>query len=190
MLAHYHGQVWNAADPARALGVSEPTVRRYLDLSSDALMVRQLQPWHANVGKRQVKAPKIYLRDSGLLHHLLSITDMKGLVTHPKLGASWEGFAIEQVLALEPHEGAYFWATHQGAEIDLVLQRGGRLFGIECKRADAPTLTPSIRVGMADLGLDAVAVIYPGDRRYTLTKGVEAVPLRELAGGQPLFAHR
>ena len=187
MLAHYHGQIWNAADPARALGVSEPTVRRYLDLSSDALMVRQLQPWHANVGKRQVKAPKIYVRDSGLLHQLLGITNMKALLTHPKLGASWEGFAIEQVLAVEPHEGAYFWATHQGAEIDLVLQRGGRLFGVECKRADAPTLTPSIRVGMADLGLDALVVLYPGARRYPLAKGVEAVPLAALAAGDSLF---
>lgn len=190
MLAHYHGQVWNAADPARALGVSEPTVRRYLDLSSDALMVRQLQPWHANIGKRQVKAPKVYVRDSGLLHQLLSITNTKGLLTHPKLGASWEGFAIEQVLAIEPHDGAYFWATHQGAEIDLVLQRAGRLFGVECKRADAPTLTPSIRVGMADLGLDAVAVLYPGDRRYALSERVEAVPLQVLEAGESLFASR
>lgn len=188
MLAHYHGQIWNAAEPARALGVKEPTVRRYLDLLTDAFMVRQLQPWFANVGKRQVKSPKVYLRDSGLMHQLLGITNAKGLLTHPKLGASWEGFVIEQVLAAEPHDAAYFWATHQGAEIDLVLQRGDQLFGVECKRADAPTLTPSIRIGMADLGLRSVAVLYPGDRRYRLAKGVEAVPVRALAERQPLFA--
>ncbi len=188
MLAHYHGQVWNAAEPARALGVSESTTRRYLDLLTDALMIRQLQPWHANLGKRQVKAPKVYVRDTGLLHHLLGIDTAKALVSHPKLGASWEGFVIEQMLMMEPHDDAYFWATHQGAEIDLILRRGNRLLGVECKRADAPRLTPSIRIALEDLGLERIAVIYPGNKRFPLSDNVEAIPLDELGQGHQLFA--
>ena len=188
MLAHYHGQVWNAAEPARALGVSESTTRRYLDLLTDALMIRQLQPWHANLGKRQVKAPKVYVRDTGLLHHLLGIDTAKALVSHPKYGASWEGFVIEQILMMEPHDDAYFWATHQGAEIDLVLRRGNRLLGVECKRADAPRLTPSIRIALEDLGLERIAVIYPGNKRFPLSDNVEAIPLDDLGQGQQLFA--
>lgn len=190
MLAHFHGQTWNAADPARALGVNPSTVRRYLDLLTDALMVRQLQPWHANLAKRQVKAPKIYLRDSGLLHRLLGIDDERSLLTHPRLGASWEGFVIEQVLATEPHDDAWFWATHQGAEIDLILRRGDMLYGIECKRGDAPRLTPSMRSAMQDLGLKRIAVIYPGGKRYALSEQVEAVPLRDLGNPGGLFAVR
>ncbi len=189
MVAHYHGQTWNAAEPARALGVSESTGRRYLDLLADALMVRQLQPWHANLAKRQVKSPKVYVRDTGLLHQLLGIADEKALHSHPKLGASWEGFVIEQVLASEPHEDAWFWATHQGAEIDLILRRGERLLGVECKRADAPRLTPSIRIARADLGLAAVAIVHPGTRRYPLADQVEAVPLHTLAEPGRLFAN-
>jgi len=181
ILAHYHGQTWNAADPARTLGVSEATVRRYLDLLTDAFMVRQLQPWHANLRKRQVKAPKVYVRDSGLLHQLLGIDTAKALMSHPKLGASWEGFAIEQVLVAEPHDEAFFWATHQGAEIDLLLRRGGRLLGVECKRTDAPRVTPSIKIALADLELDRVAVVYPGERRYPMADRVEAVPVGALA---------
>jgi hypothetical protein len=188
MLAHYHGQVWNAAEPARALGVSESTTRRYLDLLTDALMIRQLQPWHANLGKRQVKAPKVYVRDTGLLHHLLGIDTAKALVSHPKLGASWEGFVIEQMLMMEPHDDAYFWATHQGAEIDLILRRGDRLLGVECKRADAPRLTPSIRIALEDLGIERIAVIYPGNKRFPLSDNVEVIPLDDLGQGQQLFA--
>jgi len=187
MLAHYHGQTWNAAEPARALGVSESTTRRYLDLLTDALMVRQLQPWHANLGKRQVKSPKVYVRDSGLLHQFLGIDSEKALLSHPKLGASWEGFVIEQVLATEAHDQAYFWATHQGAEIDLILQRGDRLLGIECKRTDAPRMTPSLRIASADLGLERIAVVYPGTRRYPLSSAIEAVPLTALAEPGTLF---
>jgi predicted AAA+ superfamily ATPase len=187
MLAHYHGQIWNAAEPARALGVSEPTVRRHLDLLTDAFMIRQLQPYHANVRKRQVKAPKIYVRDSGLLHQLLGLESMDALVHHPRLGASWEGFVIEQVLANEPHDDVYFWATHQGAEIDLILRRGDRLYGVECKRADAPRMTPSIRNALRDLPLERVAVVYPGDRRFPLEDRVEAVPLHALAEAHSLF---
>jgi predicted AAA+ superfamily ATPase len=188
MVAHFHGQVWNSADPARALGVREPTVRHYLDLLTDALVLRQLQPWHANLRKRQVKSPKVYVRDSGLLHELLGIEDHSSLLSHPKLGASWEGFAIEQVLATEPHAEAAFWATHQGAEIDLLLRRRGRLYGVECKRVDTPRLTPSIRIALDDLGLERVAVVYPGTRRFFLADRVEAVPLAALAEPGRLFA--
>ncbi len=187
MLAHYHGQTWNAAEPARALGTSEKTVRRYLDLLSDALMVRQLQPWHANLAKRQVRSPKVYVRDSGLLHQLLGIDTEKALLSHPKLGASWEGFVIEQALASEPHDDAFFWSTHQGAEIDLLLRRGDRLLGIECKRGDAPRMTPSLRIATTDLGLERVAVVYPGTRRYPLSDVVEVVPSAALAEPGALF---
>ena len=187
MVAHYHGQIWRNTDPARALGVSEPTVRSYLDLLTDALVLRQLQPWHANLRKRQVKSPKVYVRDTGLLHELLGIEDHSALLHHPKLGASWEGFAIEQVLATEPHTESAFWATHQGAEIDLLLRRGGKLYGVECKRVDAPRLTPSIRIALADLDLERVAVVYPGTKRYTVADRVEAVPLAALAERGGLF---
>ena len=187
MLAHYHGQTWNAAEPARALGVNESTTRRHLDLLADAFMVRQLQPYFANIRKRQVKSPKIYIRDSGLLHQLLGIKDMGQLLTHPKIGPSWEGFVIEQVLASEAHDLVYFWSTHQGAEIDLVIQRDADLFGVECKRTDTPKLTPSIKQGLKDLGLRKVAVIYPGSQRFPISDEVEAVPLASLAEGSPLF---
>lgn len=187
MVAHYHGQIWNAAEPARAMGVNPSTCRRYLDLLTDAFMIRQLQPWHANLAKRQVKSPKVYVRDSGLLHQLLGLETEKAMLSHPKLGASWEGFVIEQVLAAEPHDEAWFWATHQGAEIDLILRRGDRLLGVECKRADAPRLTPSIRIALADLNLAWVSIVYPGDRRYLIEDRVEAVPLKTLAAPGKLF---
>ena len=189
MLAHYHGQVWNAAEHARALGVSESTCRRYLDLLSDALMIRILQPWHANLRKRQVKSPKIYVRDSGLLHQLLGIASDKALLSHPRLGASWEGFVMEQVLSVEPHDEALFWATYQGAEMDLILRRGDRLLGVECKRADAPRMTPSLHIALGDLQLERVAVIYPGDKRYPLSDRVEAVPFEALAEPRGLFGN-
>ena len=188
MLAHYHGQTWNAAEPARAMGAQPLAMRRYLDVLTDAMMVRQLQPWFANIRKRQVKAPKIYIRDTGLLHQLLGIRGEKDLLTHPKIGASWEGFVIEQVLLSEPHDEAFFWATHQGAEIDLILRRNGALYGIECKFADAPRITPSIRNALADVGLAQVAVMYPGDRRYALSNRVAVVPVSALARGEPVFA--
>ena len=163
-------------------------VRRYLDILTDAMMVRQLQPWFANLRKRQVKAPKAYIRDSGLLHQLLGMGTERDLMTHPRVGASWEGFVLEQVLAVEAHDEACFWATHQGAEIDLILRRGGDLYGVECKFADAPRMTPSIRHALVDLGLVRVAVVYPGEQRYALAERVEVVPLSALAGGEPLFA--
>lgn len=188
MLAHYHGQIWNAAEFARALGIGETTARRYLDLMAGVFMVRQLQPWHANVKKRQVKSPKIYLRDSGLLHHLLGIHSPLELQTHPKVGASWEGCAIEEIFkAVEPDEG-YFWATHNGAELDLVLLKHGHKFGVECKRVDAPRLTASMRTALDDLQLDQIAVIYPGDRRYPLAERITAVPLEAVSDTQTLFS--
>jgi uncharacterized protein len=180
MVAHYHAQIWNAAELARALGVNESTVRRHLDLMTGLFMIRQLPPWFENLGKRQVKAPKIYIRDSGLLHSLLGITNERDLEHHPKVGASWEGYAIEEALkALQPDD-AYFWASHQGAEMDLVVFKGGRRIGIECKRVDAPTITPSMRIAMADLKLDEVRVVYPGTKRYPLAERIEAVPLVDL----------
>ncbi|MFN0183461.1 MAG: ATP-binding protein [Aquabacterium sp.] len=180
MLAHYHGQVWNAADPARSLGVNESTVRRYLDWLTQAYLVRQLQPWFANLGKRQVKAPKIYLCDTGLLHELLGIADPGALARHPKCGASWEGFAIDQVLRIARPDEAYFWATHAGAELDLLMFKDGRRVGVEFKRSDAPQLTPSMRIALQDLALDELFVVYPGDRRYALAQQVTAVPLATL----------
>ena len=180
MLAHYHGQIWNAAEPARSLGVNESTVRRYLDWLTQAYLVRQLQPWFANLGKRQVKAPKIYLRDSGVLHELLGMADPAALARHPKCGASWEGFALDQVLRIARPDQAYFWATHAGAELDLLMFKDGLRVGVEFKRADAPHLTPSMRIAMQDLALDALYVVYPGDRRYALAERVQAVPLSAL----------
>lgn len=181
MVAHSHGGVWSAADPARSLGIGESTVRRYLDLFTNLLIVRQLQPWHENLTKRQVKAPKVYVRDSGLLHTLLGIRTERELLAHPKSGASWEGYAVEEALnAFEPDQ-AYFWATHQGAELDLLLFTRGRRVGIEIKRADAPTITPSMRIALADLGLDQLIVLYPGSRTYDLDRRVHVVPLSRLA---------
>jgi uncharacterized protein len=177
MVAHYHAQIWNAAELARALAINESTVRRYLDLMAGVFMVRQLPPWFENLGKRQVKAPKVYVRDSGLLHALLGITNQHDLENHPKVGASWEGYAVEEVMkALRPDE-AYYWATYNGAEIDLVLFKDGRRIGVECKRADAPALTPSMRSALTDLKLDHLYVLYPGDKTYALGKRVEVVPL-------------
>lgn len=192
MLAHYHGQIWNAAEPARSLGVSDATARRYLDLLTGLFMVRQLQPWHENLKKRQVKAPKLYLRDSGLLHQLLGICDTRELLAHPKCGASWEGYAIEEAIRAVQPDDVYFWGTYQGAELDLLLFKDGRRLGIEAKRTDAPTLTPSMRIALEDLKLDHLGVLYPGERRYTLGERVTALPLVTLADGgiEALFPKR
>jgi len=192
MLAHYHGQIWNAAEPARSLGVSDATVRRYLDLLTGLFMVRQLQPWHENLKKRQVKAPKIYLRDSGLLHQLLGIRDTRELLAHPKCGASWEGYAIEEAIRAIQPDDVYFWGTYQGAELDLLLFKDGRRLGIEAKRTDAPTLTPSMRIALEDLKLDHLGVLYPGKQRYTLGERVTVLPLVALAEGgiETLFPKR
>jgi len=181
ILAHYHGQVWNGAEPARALGVGEMTVRRYLDLLEGTFLVRILQPWHANIAKRQVKAPKLYFRDSGLLHHLLGIHTQAELETHPKSGASWEGYALEEVLAAVEPDEAYYWATHAGAELDLLLIKDGRRLGFEFKRVDAPRLTPSIKTALVDLELDHLAIIYPGAQSYALADRVSVLPLAAVA---------
>lgn len=184
MLAHYHGQVWSAAPLAQSMGVSEPTIRRYLDTLTQTLMIRQLQPWHENLGKRQVKAPKIYFRDTGLLHALIGVQDVSELVTHPQSGASWEGFALEQVLRIALPDQAYFWATHQGAELDLLMFKGNQRIGVEFKRADAPRVTTSMRIAMNDLKLDALYVVYPGMHRYKLADRIEAVPLWAMLPGE------
>jgi predicted AAA+ superfamily ATPase len=181
MLAHYHGGIWNAAEAARSLGVSEPTARRYLDLLTGLFLVRQLPPWHENLKKRQVKAPKVYVRDSGLLHALLGLGTEREILSHPKAGASWEGYAMEEVLQSVRPEAAHFWATHTGAELDLLLIVRGRRIGIEVKFQDAPRLTPSMRIALADLGLAHLVVIYPGHTRYPISDRVTAVPLAELA---------
>ena len=187
MVAHVHGGVWHAADPARSLGVSMPTIRRYLDLFTDLYLIRQLQPWHENISKRQVKAPKVYLRDSGLLHALLGLASERELLSHPKAGSSWEGYALEQTIHQLRPEAAYFWATHAGAELDLLLFSGGRRYGVEMKMQDAPTITPSLRTALSDLKLERIAVVYPGDKRYSLDERIEVVPLPEIgrltAGG-------
>ncbi|MFO0075035.1 MAG: ATP-binding protein [Cyanobacteriota bacterium] len=179
MLAHFHGQPWNGAELGRSLGVSQTSCRRYLELLEGIFMVRLLPPWHANLLKRQVKAPKIYIRDSGLLHQLLQISDRDGLLCHPRLGASWEGFVIEQLLAAWQADGAWFWATHGGAELDLLVQRGGRRIGVEITRADAPRLSASMRQALADLELDQLIVVSPGDRSYRLTDRATVMPLAE-----------
>jgi len=160
--------------------VNESTVRRYLDWLTQTFMVRQLQPWYENLGKRQVKSPKIYFRDTGLLHALMDVRTEADLVRHPRFGASWEGFALEQVLRITQPDQAYFWATHTGAELDLLMFKHGKRIGVEFKRIDAPTLTPSMRIAMGDLKLDALYVVYPGTRRYALAKQIEAVPLNSL----------
>jgi len=179
MVAHYHGQIWNGSELARALTVNESTVRRYLDLMTGVFMLRQLPPWFENIGKRQVKAPKVYVRDTGLLHTLLGIVNRRTLEHHPKVGASWEGYAVEEVLKAFRPDDAYYWATHNGAEIDLVLFKNGRRIGVECKRGDAPVLTPSMRIALADLKLDQLFVVYPGEKKYSLGKNVEVIPLPE-----------
>jgi hypothetical protein len=178
MLAHYHGQTWNASELSRAMGLSDKTVRSYLDILSGSFMVRQLQPWFANTGKRQVRAPKIYLRDSGLLHSLLNISDMNTLLGHPKVGASWEGFAIEQVLNLLRPQTAYFWATHGVAEFDLLFFAMGKSYGIEVKFNEAPDVTRSMRAALHDLELEHLWIIYPGEHSYQVEKRISALPLK------------
>jgi predicted AAA+ superfamily ATPase len=182
MIAHYHGQVWNGSEFGRALGTSEATARRYLDILAGAYMVRILPPWFENISKRQVKSPKIYVRDSGLFHALLGVGDWHALMGHPKAGASWEGFAIEQVLATLRVRDASFWGTHAGAELDLLVTVKGKRFGFEFKLSDAPGTTRSMHVAAESLGLEKLFVIYPGKERYLLAPKIEAVPLAVFEG--------
>jgi uncharacterized protein len=180
MLAHYHAQTWNASELGRAMGLSDKTVRGYLDILTGAFMVRQLQPWYENTSKRQVRAPKIYLRDSGLLHSLLNILDMQNLFSHPKVGASWEGYAIEQALQMVHPSEAYFWATHSGAELDLLFFHGGKRYGIEAKFNEAPEITRSMQVARHDLDLSYLWVVYPGTQIYQVDKRISVLPLKNI----------
>ena len=181
MVAHYHGQVWNAADFGRAMGVKEDTARRYLDILSGAFVVRVLPPWFENLGKRLVKSPKIYIRDSGILHLMLGLQEKMQIFSHPRLGFSWEGFAIEQVITLiGSGRESYFFKTHAGAELDLLLLKGGKRYGFEFKYADLPRLEKSMRIVFKDLKLEKLIVIYPGKERFPLAPGIEVVPLTDL----------
>lgn len=179
MLAHYHAQTWNGSELARAFGVAHTTVQHYLDLLTSTLMVRQLPPWHANLAKRQVRSPKVYVRDTGLLHTLLGVHTSNQLESHPKVGASWEGFALDVVLdrlGTIPGE-AYFWGTHAGAELDLLVVRGRTRIGFEFKRTSAPTVTPSMRTALTDLGLQRLDVIHGGEHTFALSREIRAVAL-------------
>ncbi len=180
MLAHYHGRIWNASELARSMGLSDKTVRGYLDLLTDTYMVRQVQPWHENIGKRQVKAPKIYLRDSGLVHSLLALPNHHALSAHPMVGASWEGFVLEQLMLTIRPEAAYFWATYQGAEIALFFFYKGKRFGIEIKHSERPKITRSARTALADLGLQHLWIVYPGDHSYPVDDRISVVPLTSI----------
>jgi hypothetical protein len=181
VLAHYHGQIWNIAEAARTLNIGETTARRYMDLLQDLFMIRQLQPWYANLSKRQVKSPKIYFRDTGLLHYLLGIESDRELYLHPRMGASWEGYVIEEIIKVVQPDETYFWATHSGAELDLLLIKSGKRIGVECKRMDAPKLTSSMRTAMQDLELDKLVVVYPGIQPYPLADRISVLPLSKIA---------
>lgn len=182
VLAHYHGQIWNVAETARTLNIGETTARRYMDLLQDLFMVRQLQPWYANLSKRQVKSSKLYFRDSGLLHYLLGIKSEGELALHPRMGASWEGYVIEEIIKSARPDEVYFWSTYSGAELDLLLIRNQQRIGVECKRKDAPKLTPSMRTAMRDLELDKLVVVYPGSQPYSLAEGIDVMPLAKAIG--------
>lgn len=181
MVAHYHGQVWNASEIGRSLGEAHTTVKRHVDLLTGAMVLRQLQPWHENLGKRQVKSPKVYVRDTGLLHALMGVATFRELEGNPRLGASWEGFVVESVLRVIGDRRAYFWATQAGAELDLMLTIRGRRYGIEVKYADAPSVTRSMHVALSDLGLERLWVAHPGSARYALGERIEAIGVVELA---------
>ena len=192
MVSHYHGQTLNLSELGRSFGISDHTVRRYLEILSGTFMIRLLPPWHANVGKRLVKEPKLYIRDSGLFHALHTIATIEQLESHPKLGASWEGFAMEQAIRLMGAVQPYFWRTHTGSELDLVWQAGGALWGMEFKYRDAPRMTRSIRAVLRDLPLQHLWIVYPGPDRYQIDDTVTVLPLAELAdaAADPASPHR
>ncbi len=177
MVAHYSGGIWNGSEIGRSLGEAHTTVRRHLDTLAGALVVRVLEPWFENLSKRQVKAPKVYVRDTGLLHSLLGIGDSRQLERHPKVGGSWEGFVLEQILSRLPQVRPYYWRTQSGVELDLLLNLEGRRVGIEVKRADGPAKTPAMAAALADLKLHRLLVVYPGRKRYPLDKRIEVLPL-------------
>lgn len=180
MLAHYHGQIVNQSEIAASLGISHPTIRRYLELLEGTFLIRILPPWFQNLGKRLVKSPKVYIRDSGLLHYFLGVHSFKELESHPKLGASFEGFALEQCLLHYPDHEPYFWATHSGAELDLLLVKGEERLGIEFKYTDTPSITKSMTTAIHDLQLKKLLIVYPGTKQYPLSEEVEVVPLAGL----------
>ena len=182
MVAHYHGQTWNSSEIGRSLNLTDKVARQYLDAFTAMYLVRQLPPWFENVGKRQVKAPKVYLRDSGVLHGLLHLESRRRLDEHPKVGASWEGFALEQVLSVTGDRDAYFWATHNGAELDLLVEWQGQRVGFEFKYGDAPGMTKSMHIALQDLKLDQLFVVYPGGQSFMLGPAAELVAIRELPG--------
>jgi len=183
MLSHYHGQIFNASEIGRSMSVSDNTARRYLDVLSGTFLVRQIQPWYYNTKKRLVKRPKLYFRDSGILHSLLALENYHDVVTSPKLGASWEGFALQQViehLNLREEE-VFYWAVHTGAELDLVFLRKGKLWGVELKYSEAPKLTKSMKSAIEELSLEHLWVVYPGDTSYSLSSNASAVPINNLS---------
>ena len=180
MLAHYHGQTWNASELAKSFDASQAIIRKKLDILTGAFAIRQLPAWYENLGKRTVKSPKIYLRDSGLLHALLNLSTFDQLESHPKLGSSWEGFCIEQILSITGSLNAYFWATHAGAELDLFLVHNGKRIGVEIKYSDGPTTTRSMRQALEDLSLDHLFVVYPGKDDYPLDKNITVTSLPSL----------
>ena len=183
MLAHWHGQIWNGSEFARAFGVAHTTVRRYLDLLTSVFVVQQLQPWHENVAKRQVRAPKVYVADSGILHALLGLNTREALVSHPKVGASWEGFAVRQIIQLleARSDRCFHWSTHSGAELDLLVVAGRRRYGFEVKRTEAPRLTASMRSAVETLDLQRLDVVHAGQRLYKLAPRVRALPAARLS---------
>lgn len=182
MIAHHHGQIWNASQVAASLGISPKSANTYLDALEQTFIIRRLQPWHTNLGKRVVKSPKIYLRDTGVLHTLLEIGKGKTMLSHPKLGASWEGFVIEELLGHFKPAKSYFYGVHAGSELDLYFTHKGKRLGFEIKREDAPRMTKSMHVSLADLDLHKLTVIYPGTRRYALNGKVECMPLSMALG--------
>jgi predicted AAA+ superfamily ATPase len=185
MLAHYHGQVWNGSEIASSMGIAPNTARAYLDALEQTFMVRRLIPWHANLGKRLVKTPKVYFRDSGVFHALSGIHSPAELLTHPKLSASWEGFAIEEILRSQQPDEAYFYAVHSSCELDLLMFLHGRKVGVEVKRADAPTMTRSMQTALTDLDLDELWVAYPGKRSYQLGEKTTVRPLADCLAASP-----
>lgn len=182
MTAHYHGQIWNGAEIAGSLGVAHTTVARYLDLLCGAFVLRRVPPWHANLGKRIVKSPKVYVRDTGLLHSFLGIRERRDLLGHPKLGASWEGLVLEELVRVFPEKDIHFFATYAGGEVDFVVRRGKDLIGVEAKHTDAPAVTKSMRTALGDLGLRHIYVVHPGEARFPLHERITALPVTEVVG--------
>ena len=180
MLAHYHGQVWNASRIGAALGISDKTARSYLDILTDTYMIRQLQPWYENIGKRQIKSPKMYFRDTGLLHSLLDLGDFHAVTGHPQVGASWEGFAMEQVLRATRALQVYYWATYSGAELDMFVMSGGKRYGIEFKFSEAPDRTKSMAIAVESLKLDKLFVVYPGQKSWVIDEKISVCPIAEI----------